>query len=84
MYTISNATPETVVLSQPEFDMLLDLAHPVRNGETKPVTIEGDYSKIVIEVAESGRPIRYREQTLAPSEAARLVFSAIQKAYGRV
>lgn len=83
MYTITNATPEAVVLSQPEFDMLLDLAHPINNGEVRFVIIAGDYSKIVVEVADPLRPIRYRDQTLAPSEAAKLVFSAIQKAYGR-
>lgn len=84
MYTISNATPEPVALSQSEFDALLDLAHPISNGETKPLFTAGDYSNILIEVAEPSQPIRYRERSLAPDYAAKLVFSAIQVAYGRV
>jgi hypothetical protein len=84
MYTIRNIAAEPVVLTQPEFDLLLDLAHPVRNGETKPVFVAGDHSAVTIDVAEAERPIKYREQVLEATDAAKLVFSAVQVAYGRV
>lgn len=84
MYTIHNVATEPVVLTQPQFDVLLDLAHPVRNGETKPVYVPGDFSNVKIDVAEADRPVRYRGQDLDSADAARLVFSAVQIAYGRV
>jgi hypothetical protein len=83
MYTIHNVAAQPVVLTQPEFDMLLDLAHPVRNGETKPVFVAGDSSNVKIDVASETSDIRYREQTLEADVASKLVFSAVQVAYGR-
>lgn len=84
MYTIHNVAAEPILLTQPEFDVLLDLAHPVRNGEAKPVFVPGDFRNIKIDVAEAERAIKYREQALEIDEAVRLVYSAVQIAYGRV
>ena len=81
MYTLNNVRSQTVVLTQAEFDSLLDLAHPVRDGEAKRVALPAEIGDFSVTVSED-KTFSYRGEAIDPAIASKVVYAAVQIAFG--
>ncbi len=81
MYTLHNVRSQDVVLTQSEFDTLLDLAHPVKNGDVKRVALPTEIGDFSVSVSED-KPVRYRNEDLESDVANKVAFAAVQIAFG--
>lgn len=82
MYTLHNVRSENVVLTQPEFDTLLDLAHPVKDGDVKRVALPTEIGDFSVSVS-ADKSFSYRGEALDPAVAAKVAFAAVQIAFGK-
>jgi hypothetical protein len=83
MYTLNNVRSETVVLTQPEFDTLLDLAHPVKDGAAKRVALPAEIGDFSVSLSADKESFSYRGETLDPAIVSKVVFAAVQIAFGK-
>lgn len=82
MYTLHNVRSENVVLTQPEFDTLLDLAHPVKDGDVKRVALPTEIGDFSVSVS-ADKSFSYRGEALDPAVATKVAFAAVQIAFGK-
>lgn len=83
MYTLNNVRSETVTLTQPEFDTLLDLAHPVMDGGVKRVALPAEIGDFSVSLSADREFFSYRGEFLDPAIASKVAFAAVQIAFGK-